>query len=235
MAKNELLCLLVSVLLIVILSIFSCKWVFAANDDFESIPNFKGVAATQNFEELQKLKEGNKSWAIKLGEQQREEFLSKIRNQAAQYFGEEKGEEMLKPRPDLQIFVSGSMSKALLKDYAREASIYGGVLVFRGLPDGSMLKLLKLVSDISEENYSAAMQIDDQSFENYAIDVVPAIVLSQGEDFGIISNKIPGHDKMSGNISIEYALECFAKDGDLADKASELLEKRKQGGKHEYQ
>lgn len=229
MAKNELLRILAPILLIKFLSIFVLEPVFAENSGFESMPN------SEEIEELQKFKEENQNWAINLGKQQREQFLSKIQSQAAQYFGDDKTTEMLKPRPNLQIFVSSSMSKSLLKDYAREASLYGGVLVFRGLPDGSMMKLLKLVNDISHEDFPAAMQIDDQSFEHYAIDAVPAIILSQGQDFGVISNSIPAHDKMSGNVSIEYALECFAKSGDLADKASELLRdgKRGKGGKHE--
>jgi conjugal transfer pilus assembly protein TrbC len=132
--------------------------------------------------------------------------------------------DMLKPRPALQIFVSGSMPKSLLRDYAKEASIYGGVLVFRGLPKGSMIKLTELVRDISDEDYPAAMQIDDESFTVYGVNSVPAIILSQNEGFGQIERQIPKHDKIYGNVPIRYALESFAKSGNLADRANEILE-----------
>jgi len=37
----------------------------------------------------------------------------------------------------LKVFVSSSMGTELLKTYAKEARRYGGVLVFKGLPDNS--------------------------------------------------------------------------------------------------
>ena len=162
-------------------------------------------------------------WAKQLGDTHREDFIQRMEVRAKEYFGEDNGMDMLKPRPALQIFVSGSMPKSLLKDYARAASIYGGVLVFRGLPEGSMIKLTQLVSDISDEDYPAAMQIDDESFDMYGIDSVPAIVLSQSAGFGQINKDIPLHDKIYGNVLLEYALESFAKNDDLSDKAHELL------------
>lgn len=166
----------------------------------------------------------DREWAKELGKTHRKEFLSRMRARAQEYFGEDEGTGMLKPRPALQIFVSSSMPKSLLRDYAKEASIYGGVLVFRGLPKGSMIKLTELVRDISDEDYPAAMQIDDESFAMYGVDSVPAIILSQNEGFGQIERQIPKHDKIYGNVPIRYALESFAKSGNLADRANDILE-----------
>ena len=163
--------------------------------------------------------------AIRLGETHREEFLKRMSTRAKEYFGEDEGMYMLKPRPALQIFVSSSMPKSLLRDYAKEASIYGGVLVFRGLPKGSMIKLTELVRDISDEDYPAAMQIDDESFTMYGVDSVPAIILSQNAGFGQIDKQIQEHDKIYGNVPIRYALESFAKSGKLTDRAAQILEK----------
>jgi len=163
----------------------------------------------------------DREWAIRLGETHREEFLKRMGERSKEYFDE----DMLKPRPALQIFVSSSMPKSLLRDYAKEASIFGGVLVFRGLPKGSMIKLTELVRDISDEDYPAAMQIDDESFAMYGVDSVPAIILSQNEGFGQVERQIPKHDKIYGNVPIRYALESFAKSGNLADKAAQILEK----------
>ena len=168
-----------------------------------------------------KVTKEDREWAIRLGETHREEFLKRMGERSKEYFDE----DMLKPRPALQIFVSSSMPKSLLRDYAKEASVYGGVLVFRGLPKGSMIKLTELVRDISDEDYPAAMQIDDESFAMYGVDSVPAIILSQNEGFGQIERQIPKHDKIYGNVPIRYALESFAKSGNLADRANEILEK----------
>jgi type-F conjugative transfer system pilin assembly protein TrbC len=131
---------------------------------------------------------------------------------------------VLKPRPILQIFVSSSMPIGLLKSYAREAIRYNGVLVFRGLPAGSFYKLSQLVTDISSDITGyIAMQIDDEAFKAFDIKSVPTIVLSKPAS--IFSEQVRGgsFDKISGNITIKYALEVFAKEGDLKTNAREVL------------
>lgn len=131
---------------------------------------------------------------------------------------------VLKPRPTVQIFVSSSMPIGLLKRYAKDAAKYNGVLVFRGLPEGSFHKLSQLASDISGNNgKGVAMQIDDQAFKAFDIKRVPTIVLSKPAS--IFSEQVRGgsFDKISGNITIKYALEVFAKEGDLKVNAKELL------------
>lgn len=132
--------------------------------------------------------------------------------------------EALKPRPRLQIFVSSSMPISLLKSYTKEATKYNGVLVFRGLPEGSFYRLAKLVSDISGNNAEGiAMQIDDEAFKAFNVKVVPTIVLSKTAS--IFSEQVKGgaFDKVGGNVTIRYALEVFAKEGDLKENARELL------------
>ncbi len=139
-------------------------------------------------------------------------------------FDENLKAEALKPRPRLQIFVSHSMPISLLKRYAREAIKYKGVLVFRGLPAGSFHRLAKLVSDISGDNAEGiAMQIDDEAFKAFNIKIVPTIVLSRSAS--IFSEQVKGgsFDKIVGNVTIKYALELFAKEGDLKANALELL------------
>lgn len=139
-------------------------------------------------------------------------------------FDEDLKAEVLKPRPRLQIFVSHSMPISLLKIYAKEAAKYNGVLVFRGLPAGSFHHLAKLVSDISGDNAEGiAMQIDDEAFKAFDIKSVPTIVLSKPAS--IFSEQLKGgaFDKIGGNVTIKYALEVFAKEGDLKENAREVL------------
>lgn len=138
-------------------------------------------------------------------------------------FDQDLRESVLKPRPLLQIFVSSSMSKELLKSYAREAHRYNGVLVFRGLPSGSFSRLTNLVMDISDEQYPVAMQIDDEAFAKYNIGAVPAIVLTVPAAIFSEQRTSEKFDKVTGHITIKAALETFAEQGDLRVNAKERL------------
>lgn len=131
-------------------------------------------------------------------------------------------EEAFKPRPALQIFVSSSMPKQLLKNYALEAKRYGGVLVFVGLPGGSIHKLTDLIMEISSED-SAAMQIDDEAFTAFEVTSVPAIVLASLAPIFEGKTASKKHDKVVGSITIKAALELFAKSGEMAGEARDLL------------
>lgn len=132
-------------------------------------------------------------------------------------------DSVLKPRPVLQIFVSSSMPRQLLKAYAKEASRYDGVLVFRGLPQGSFRKITDLVMDISDKNQPCAMQIDDEAFTGFGVGAVPAIVLSKPAAQFDEQKGEGKFDKVYGNITIKAALELFSESGDLATNAKELL------------
>jgi type-F conjugative transfer system pilin assembly protein TrbC len=137
-------------------------------------------------------------------------------------FDPELREEAFKPRPALQIFVSSSMPKQLLKNYALEAKRYGGVLVFIGLPGGSIHKLTDLIMEISSED-SAAMQIDDEAFTAFEVTSVPAIVLASSASIFEGKTASKKHDKVTGSITIKAALELFAKNGEMASDARGLL------------
>lgn len=135
--------------------------------------------------------------------------------------------EFIKPKAKLQIFVSSSMPKTLLQNYAKEATLYDAVLVFRGLPEGSFRALSDLVMSISDDSgSSAAMQIDDEAFAKYKVTTVPTIILSKESAFlDFDSDKArPIYDKVQGNIAIKYALELFADSGELRKEAQGALQ-----------
>lgn len=132
-------------------------------------------------------------------------------------------ESVLKPRPLLQIFVSSSMSREALKAYVKEAHRYNGALVFRGLPQGSFRRITELVTDISDERYPVAMQVDDEAFREFGIKAVPAIVLTLPASIFSEQTGNGKFDKVTGHITIKAALETFAARGDLAANAKELL------------
>lgn len=128
----------------------------------------------------------------------------------------------------LYIFVSSSMPKPLLKAYLREASKYGGVLVFKGLPNGSFKELTKLVLELTSDqgdahDLAASMQIDDAAYARFQVVSVPTIVLSQADGYHPNQPAILKFDKMVGHVGVKYALEEFAKSGELTKQALECL------------
>jgi len=169
--------------------------------------------------------ESDMEWAQEMATDNQRIFMDNLKEMMEMPgFDEDLKAEVLKPRPTLQIFVSSSMPISLLKSYAKEAAKYNGVLVLRGLPAGSFHRLAKLVSDISGDNGEGiAMQIDDEAFKAFNIKIVPTIVLSRSAS--IFSEQVQGgaFDKIGGNVTIKYALEVFAKEGDLKENARELL------------
>ena len=128
----------------------------------------------------------------------------------------------------LYIFVSTSMPKPLLKSYLQEANKYGGVLVLKGLPQGSFKELTKFIIDLTGNNgnlqeIAANIQIDDEAYEKFKIVCVPTIVLSFDPEYHPNQSAIFKFDKMIGNVGVKYSLEEFSKSGELAMQASRYL------------
>ena len=149
--------------------------------------------------------------------------------------------EFLGINPDaatgLYVFVSWSMPLELLRSYAIEAMWSGGTLVFKGVPPGKELGTF-ITQDLRQLVYgkgaSANLSIDPRLFDAYNVKAVPAIVFAKVKsDFqcqGINTVKYmydkqelsydtcPELDpslfyKMSGTVSLNYALQQFIDDG----------------------
>ena len=117
-------------------------------------------------------------------------------------------------KANLLIFVSFSMGKEALEVYKTQAKRYGGQLVLRGLVGGSFKKTAVRLRELGAE-----IQIDPTAYEKYKITHVPAVVLRDDKS---------SFDKITGNISVEFALKEFEKKGDLRNLASILLSKLKE-------
>lgn len=116
---------------------------------------------------------------------------------------------------ELFAFVSFSMPDEALLVLAKDIGTVGGVLVLRGLPDNSFKALAKRLLVLKEKGLTTTIQINPRLFEDYNVAMVPAFVLPGEQTF----------DKVSGHISLEYALEIF-EDGETG-KAKKLLAKLK--------
>ena len=111
------------------------------------------------------------------------------------------------------IFVSLSMPRIALKELAEGAKRIGGILVIRGMQDNSLTKTANSMSALSSQGVGAI--IHPELFRDYAVKQVPAFVLSEN---GV-------YDKLSGNVSLEYALDKFAAQGDNKKAAVKLIER----------
>jgi len=111
----------------------------------------------------------------------------------------------------VMIFVSSSIPKSSLKDLMIQAKKSGAVLVFRGVI-GGLKNTAKFLGDISKDNVQAI--IDPRLFDLFNVQVVPTIVVLKeaNQDCGISGScKItPIHDRISGNVTLDYALETIS-------------------------
>lgn len=138
----------------------------------------------------------------------------------AQFRGEQTGET--KPG-ELYIFVSFSLGEKALENLAHEAKHYGATLVLRGFKDRSYLKTVKSLEKIIQKSGQGFI-IDPESYTLFVIQAVPAYVLAK--PFQLQSEErtqTPLHDRLQGHVSLQFALEAFAKDGHLKDEAKFFL------------
>ncbi|AXU21496.1 type-F conjugative transfer system pilin assembly protein TrbC (plasmid) [Novosphingobium sp. THN1] len=117
--------------------------------------------------------------------------------------------------PLLIVFASLSMPQASLQHLVRDTTRAGGVVVFRGFPDNSVKAfargLMRVVTSRQEEAHIA---IDPRLFRAFRIDAAPTFVVAEGGyelcDGLDCTNAVPAHARMTGNVSLAYALEHFA-------------------------
>jgi len=108
---------------------------------------------------------------------------------------------------NLLIFISFSMPNNLIKEYTQQAKETGGVLVLRGMIDKSIAKTAIKLNDINNKQGVNAI-IDPNLFKLYNIKRVPAIVVAEYKGYPCVDCKqTPIYDKITGAVSLEYALE----------------------------
>lgn len=115
-------------------------------------------------------------------------------------------------------FASTSMPPAALREMMRDVTKAGGVVVFRGFPGGSARALTTALARVlapGEEQTNAG--IDPRLFRAFGIEAVPAYMMTMS-DFDLCDGfdcvgSVPPHDRISGNVSADYALETFAQGG----------------------
>lgn len=180
-------------------------------------------AAQERFE----FKEADLKWAESIASQSKQQAMENIRRKCVaggQCLAEQTGESDI----FMQIYVSSSMGKELLKRYVAQAKYYQVPLILRGLPGESWRELAKLIYIITKEQEDGVLiQIDDLAFDNFAIKSVPSFILARSVDvFASSGEKAQIYDRVTGNIGIKRALEIIAKEGELKDEAMSILERK---------
>lgn len=133
----------------------------------------------------------------------------------------------LEKEDQLYIFVSRSMPEELIRAYSLDASYSGAVVVMRGVSEGETLDSFirgEFVKNIKPSGVGALAQIDPRLFDAFSVDVVPSIVYTSSSLAGICMdaqstqhNCTKANDdefyKISGSVTVKYALEKFIKSG----------------------
>ena len=120
--------------------------------------------------------------------------------------------------PRFIAFASLSMPPAALRAMADDVARAGGVVVLRGLPGGSAKTLTAALAKVAGEGGKLdVVGIDPRLFRAFGIEAVPTYVVTSS-DFDLCDDfdcrtQVPPHDRMSGNVSVSYALETFAQGG----------------------
>ena len=116
-------------------------------------------------------------------------------------------------KTQLYVFISLSMPMPGLIDLGKQVHHYGGVLVLRGLVEGSYKKTALKLQQFIQQTHTG-MIIDPLLFRQYDIKTVPTVV--------VVSPIAPQFDKVHGFIPIRSALEQMQQQGELKEIATLL-------------
>jgi conjugal transfer pilus assembly protein TrbC len=120
-------------------------------------------------------------------------------------------------QPALYVLVSLSVPEASLKRIAREAATAGAVLILRGLKgDPRAHGLLATVQALRPlADTGAAVQVHPQLFSRFAIEAVPAYVLTTdaAEHCQDDARACTPYYAVAGDVPLRYALEHLAQQG----------------------
>lgn len=127
------------------------------------------------------------------------------------------------PKANLYIFVSFSLGEKALLNLAYEAKQFEATFVLRGFKDGSYRKTAQALQNIITKTGQGVL-IDPELFSLFNITAVPSFILAKPfQLFSPERAQTPIHDRLQGHVSVHYALEVFAKSGDLKGEAQKLL------------
>lgn len=136
--------------------------------------------------------------------------------------------------PRFVAFASLSMPPRALKTLINDMAAAGGITVLRGFPKGSAKELTRALTKITTKGEELpSLGIDPRLFRAFNIKAAPSFVIASS-DFTLCDGfdcvgAVPPHDRMSGNVTVRYALETFARGGGPGSQMARLHLKRLNG------
>lgn len=106
--------------------------------------------------------------------------------------------------PSLLVFASFSMPDGVWLSISEDLNKIGGTFVIRGIPLNNFKELARQIYNLRQKGVNADIQLNPKLFDEYEINTVPAFVVQDGKIW----------DKISGTISVEYALNEIQRKGD---------------------
>jgi conjugal transfer pilus assembly protein TrbC len=118
----------------------------------------------------------------------------------------------------LFVLVSFSIPPASLERLVNQSSKAGAMIVLRGVVDGSLTKTAELAAQLIKKNPAAQFQIDPGLFKRFGVSQVPTVVLARdagdSRTCGKECDPINTFSSVSGDVSLDYALEYISRQGD---------------------
>ena len=125
------------------------------------------------------------------------------------------------------------MPPAALRDLIGRVNAAGGVVALRGFPAGSAKVLTEALSKVAlDQDQLGSVGIDPRLFRAFNVTAVPTYVVAS-TDFDLCDGfdcqtQVPPHDRLSGNVTADFALETIARGGGPAARiASQYLARLK--------
>lgn len=138
--------------------------------------------------------------------------------ESKQYFGiDDKTLKITKQdsnKSRLLVFISSSMPENMLKQYALDARRFGGVLVLRGFIEGDLTKTISFIKSLNKGGVEAI--ISPHGFRQMDVRHVPTIAVISASTECYLSDceRTPLYDKISGSVTLKYALEEISNSGE---------------------
>lgn len=126
--------------------------------------------------------------------------------------------ESMGQAPRFLAFASLSMPPEALRQIIGDVARAGGVVVFRGLTKGSAKIMTGALARVFEPSQAAqGVGIDPRLFRAFAVTEVPTYIVT-ASDFDLCdgfdcSTAVPPFDRLTGNVTAQFALETFARGG----------------------
>ena len=120
--------------------------------------------------------------------------------------------------PRFIAFASLSMPAEALRQMLADVTRAGGVVVFRGLTQGSAKVMTDALTRVLQPGQRIdGVGIDPRLFRAFGVEEVPAYVVT-ASDFDLCSgfdctSSLPPYDRISGNVTASYALTTIARGG----------------------